>query len=58
MTIKEMFDKIYEIRKRFGDDIEVNVYSENGLEEPIFVYNPFQNKILAVSITNPNEEVL
>lgn len=58
MTIKEMFDKIYEIRKRFGDDIEVGVYSENELEEPIFVYNSFLNKILIGSVIDKNEEVL
>lgn len=53
-----MFDKIYEIRKRFGDDIEVGVYSENELEEPIFVYNSFLNKILIGSVIDKNEEVL
>lgn len=53
-----MFDKIYEIRKRFGNDIEVGVYSENDLKGPIFVYNPFQNKILLVSVVEQNEEVL
>lgn len=48
MNIREWFDKLYELRKMYGDNLEVEIFCSDGCVKPHFYYNVMLNKILIV----------